>query len=315
MPCTLVYVDIGANVGDSLIDFARRKVEDNDLGAATFSPCSHTPAHMYIALATDLTRPQQSSDRPFDSSVTPPFLPSLYLAHTLTYLPKPSLSLSLIGLMLHHADPSWSPASTCVYAFEPNPRHTLTLQSVRKSLMGDFSSLEVFTETAVVGGTETRINFAPSADANSVSGHVGVANGVSIRALNLAEWLQNDCAARHPRLPIVLRMDIEAQEYMVLMDLVLSGAPRTIQRRFNSSLYLAVEWHRYKKHEALGGERCALMNKFDLKTRFFNRGAGLPPRGVDPYVDPNWKHKLRNKRCVTLNVPSRNTNHPTGSSI
>ena len=94
MPCTLVYVDIGANVGDSLIDFARRKVEDNDLGAATFSPCSHTPTHMYIALAIDLTPPQQSSDRPFDSSVTPPFLPSLYLAHTLTYLPKPSLSLS-----------------------------------------------------------------------------------------------------------------------------------------------------------------------------------------------------------------------------
>ena len=176
--------------------------------------------------------------------------------------------------------------------------------------MGDFSSLEVFTETAVVGGTETHVNFAPSADANSVSGHVGVANGVSIRALNLAEWLQNECAARHPRLPIVLRMDIEAQEYMVLMDLVLSGAPRTIERRFNSSLYLAVEWHRYKKHEALGGERCALMNKFDLKTRFFNRGAGLPPRGVDPYLDPNWKRKLRNKRCVTLNVPSRNTNHP-----
>jgi FkbM family methyltransferase len=186
-PCQLVYVDVGANIGDSLIHFAQQHVNEHGL--------------------------QQQ---------------------------------------LRKARSSWTPASTCVYAFEPNPRHSATLAAVQRKLSAEFSSLRIFTETAVVGTDEKHIRFsAPNLkkDKNSVGGQVG-ADGTLVRAVNLAEWLLST-SADHPGLPIVVRMDIEAQEYAVLADLALSGAPRKLRRKYNAELYLAIEWHRNLKKSAL----------------------------------------------------------------
>ena len=48
---------------------------------------------------------------------------------------------------------NWSPKTTCAYGFEPNPRWTKRLQEFRAKEAKRFSSLTIYTETAV-GGPE-----------------------------------------------------------------------------------------------------------------------------------------------------------------
>lgn len=220
--CTLVYVDLGANIGDSLVDLARR--DNGDLG---------------------------------------------------------------LGRQLERALPSWSPAATCVYAFEPNPAHNAALERVAQSLGSNFSRLSIFTETAVVSDNATSIRLSAGKARNAVGGRVGGVVGVLVRAVNLAQWLRVECAPRHPGRPIVVRMDIESQEYLVLTDLATSGAPREVKERYNTSLYLAVEWHRNLRADALS-RRARLMKHLDRALWEKNHAVIVPP--ADAPLKGYWGH-------------------------
>ena len=69
---------------------------------------------------------------------------------------------------------------------------------------------------------------------------------VNISAVNIMQWLRAK-ASMYPGIPIVMRMDIEGSEYNVLRSLASCGQ----ELSQHSKIIVAVEWHRYRKHDSL----------------------------------------------------------------
>jgi hypothetical protein len=105
----------------------------------------------------------------------------------------------------------------CAYGFEANPRFTKLLTNVSKSLQRRFARLEIFTETAVVGTSDSVVHLElkpgdPAGIGTSVHATSGAMSKLrGVRAWNLVDWLRS-VAVRHLGVPIVLRMDIEGAE-------------------------------------------------------------------------------------------------------
>ena len=202
--CSLVYLDIGSNNGDSLLGFAHA-----------------------------LRRPRSVEAR--------------------------------LNQMLQVAMGSWSPLTTCVYGFEPNPRWTPKLKNLEQSLAPQFSNLTIYTETAI-GGPEQLAHpmwLVVAGGVNSVASHLtshrpAKGSARPVTTLRLSSWLRDVCAVRHGRqTPVVMRMDIEGVEYDTLTDLAVSGIGQSME------LYLTLEWHKGAKANALGGRELAFMRMLD----------------------------------------------------
>ena len=213
-PCKLVYLDVGTNVGDSILAFANGKPERR------------------------------------------------------------------VKEMLHVAvGHKWSPRTTCVYGFEPNPRHTRLLHALQRKLAPQMSNLTIYTETAVGGpeqlakpmwldtgaGSNTqyttnsakwlkqKATFASLTTTRPTHG-----NAKPVPTFSLSGFLRRVCLPQHgERTPVVIRMDIEGVEYDVLSDLATSGIGRLMD------LFVTVEWHRGSKEGFLGPRQRAHMSMLD----------------------------------------------------
>eukprot|EP00310_Coccolithus_braarudii_P015778 CAMPEP_0183350782 /NCGR_PEP_ID=MMETSP0164_2-20130417/20776_1 /TAXON_ID=221442 /ORGANISM="Coccolithus pelagicus ssp braarudi, Strain PLY182g" /LENGTH=166 /DNA_ID=CAMNT_0025522769 /DNA_START=231 /DNA_END=727 /DNA_ORIENTATION=- len=164
-------------------------------------------------------------------------------------------------------------------------RHTAALHQVQKMLSGNFSSLRIFTETAIVRDKSHITRISVGTAHNAVGARVGGRRGTLVHAVNLAHWLRTKCAPQHPGLPIVRRMDIESLEYPMLTDLAVSGAPIEMRRRFNTSLFVAIEWHLQLRDEALN-RWPDLMDHLDRAMWGRNRAVMVPP--VDASLQGYW---------------------------
>lgn len=160
---------------------------------------------------------------------------------------------------------TWSPSTTCVYGFEPNPRWTKRLRDLNARLASSFSSLTIYTETAV-GGPEQLAHplWLVQEGARGVGSYLSSspprkhANATTVATFSLAEWLRDVCVKQHGwQTPVVMRMDVEGTEYDILPDLATSGLGRQMQ------LYLTVEWHRQVKASSLGSRERAHMAMLD----------------------------------------------------
>ena len=161
------------------------------------------------------------------------------------------------------ANPSWSPAQTCIHAFEPNPKWTRTLHDMRKQLQHNVTSIEIHTETAVVHDDRTQVELFvdPSSLSESSSiayGRKGGRTSTLVRGVNLHKWLVSRFAGSST--PIVMRIDVEGSEYNLLRSLIYRGTPALLERNV---LHIAVEWHRYVKHDSLGVKETSWMRELD----------------------------------------------------
>ena len=172
-----------------------------------------------------------------------------------------------LGAALQAAGASdWDPRTTCVYGFEPNPRHTSLLHSVQAALSGSFAHLKIFTETAIGGPEQLRQPLWVVQGADSKRG-VGAylsatkpASGSArpITTFSLSSFLRNVCMPRHgASTPVVMRLDIEGVEYDVLPDLITSGLGREML------LTLTLEWHVGAKKQFLGEKERGHMQMLD----------------------------------------------------
>ena len=205
MLCRLVYLDIGTNMGDSLVAFTMRKPES----------------------------------RLFDTFA------------------------AAVG-------DKWSPATTCVYGFEPNPRWTKKLLGLQKQLAPRVANLTIYTETAV-GGPEQ--SSAPMWLVGSTTSPRGVGAHLTshrptragedqhiekVHTIWLARWLRDVCGPRHGwKTPVIVRMDTEGAEYDTLADLATSGIGQQMD------IYVTVEWHRHEKKGFLGSREVGFMAMLD----------------------------------------------------
>ena len=80
---------------------------------------------------------------------------------------------------------------------------------------------------------------------------VGPASGLAtpVHTVRLSSWLRDFLAPQvGPRVPVVMRVDIEGVEYDMLSDLATSGVGRELD------LYLTLEWHRGSKEQFYAAE-------------------------------------------------------------
>ena len=220
--CSLIYIDCGANKGDSLEDLVNGKVDDLWLGMLL----------------------QRATGHPWSARMLP---------------------------------------TTCVQAFEMNPRHTEALKAAEQTYRPRLLDLRVHTETALMADASKQVFVSNDNDAvigkpdGIMARAVNVpAHGTprqhllrrGVQAINLAAFLGGlTRGLKAPALPIVVRMDIEGTEYAVLRDLAASGAARS--RR--SPIWLCIEWHRFAKHTSVSAEELDLMQRLDRSMAHFNR--------------------------------------------
>ena len=76
--------------------------------------------------------------------------------------------------------------------------------------------------------------------------------------MNLHKWLVSRFAGSST--PIVMRIDVEGSEYNLLRSLIYRGTPALLERNV---LHIAVEWHRYVKHDSLGVKETSWMRELD----------------------------------------------------
>ena len=155
--------------------------------------------------------------------------------------------------------PGWTPNTSCMYAFEANPKWTPRLLQVQQQLRPSVSRIEVHTETAIVDDNRSKAQLfldpSPFSEGTSVAhGKRKGRKSVFVRALNLHHWL-----IQLPSMPAVIRMDVEGLEYSLLSSLLVRGTVSHL-----ASLHIAVEWHRYAKHASIGAETAARMRSLDL---------------------------------------------------
>ena len=161
---------------------------------------------------------------------------------------------------------SWSPATTCAYAFEPSPRWTTKLREVRARLAPHFSSLTIHTDTAVGGPEQLAqplwlIQHGVRGIGSVLSTTRPVdnqQNATPVTTFRLVAWLRDVVAKQHGwQTPVVMRMDVEGTEYDILSDLATSGIGRRMP------LYVTVEWHRHVRANMLGSRERQHMAMLD----------------------------------------------------
>lgn len=177
------------------------------------------------------------------------------------------------------AQSDWQPSTSCIYGFEPNPMFTQNLSALQARLSPQAALLDIATETAIVD-SESISEVVLSVDHTRHSEGSTIVGAqdrkrpgtVSAKAVSLVTWLRA-ASRRHPRIPIVMRFDIEGAEYNVLKSLAVSGAALCIdplpasarvliamylqagiasgRKAISNPLFVGVEWHRYLKARAL----------------------------------------------------------------
>ena len=172
---------------------------------------------------------------------------------------------------LDRAAPGWQPSTSCVFAFEASPTWSDQLKKLAVTLRPRVSALHLNLETAILADRRQQA-VTLHLDKQSVNGvgssvlgggHTASRSAVRVRAINLADWLQTTLIARGYRnVPLVIRMDVEGEEYATLKDLVVSGVPRQLTAH-GITTSLAIEWHRFAKDRALGDTQIRYMNKLD----------------------------------------------------
>jgi FkbM family methyltransferase len=179
-----------------------------------------------------------------------------------------------VAAALKSAVPNWTVRLACVYGFEPNPKWTAKLQTVRQGLQPQVAAITLFTETAVVDDNRTQVQLFvdPSrlSEGSSIAFGGGRKQAIAVKAINLHEWLVSEFA-RSP-LPIVIRADIEGFEYKLLSSLLSSGTATRFPR---DTLNIAVEWHRFAEERSVGAEERSAMEDLD-KSYHWVRGRKEP---------------------------------------
>ena len=90
-----------------------------------------------------------------------------------------------------------------------------------------------------------------------------------MRGVDLHKWLVSTFAGSST--PIVMRIDVEGSEYNLLSSLIYRGTPALLERNV---LHIAVEWHRYVKHDSLGVKETSWMRVLDRNYSWI-RGTNL----------------------------------------
>ena len=134
---------------------------------------------------------------------------------------------------------------------------------MRTQLQHNVTSIEIHTETAVVHDDRTQVELFvdPSSLSESSSiayGRKGGRTSTLVRGVNLHKWLVSRFAGSST--PIVMRIDVEGSEYNLLRSLIYRGTPALLERNV---LHIAVEWHRYVKHDSLGVNETSWMSELD----------------------------------------------------
>jgi hypothetical protein len=134
------------------------------------------------------------------------------------------------------------PRDICVFAFEPNPKHTQRLQDLSQAYAA--LGYRYYPIMAGVSDNEGTLEFVPSRDdlgrgftaRGSGQGNDQNKHMVSVPVHRLASWLLDEIDGRLPpaqvfgsydateQPKVVMKLDIETLEYIVLPDLLLSGA-------------------------------------------------------------------------------------------
>lgn len=184
--------------------------------------------------------------------------------------------------LLAMAVPRWSPATTCIHGFEPNPRWVKRLQNVTRRLHSRTASLTVHyagvTHLAPGHATLTLDGGARNEGASLVarplssmrarvgkggSGAMKDATTHTVPTINLVQWL----SARLddlPGVPVVIRMDVEGAEYNLLRELAVSGLGA------RTRIFVGVEFHRFLKARVLAAV-APFLRMYDERMAHFNR--------------------------------------------
>ena len=156
--------------------------------------------------------------------------------------------------LLEMAVPRWTPATTCIHGFEPNPRWANRLQNVTLQMRSRTASLTVHyagvTHLAAGSATLTLDRGANNEGASIVTGPLATkmthtrgpagqmrASTHTVATINLVQWLAAKLEVM-PSVPVVIRMDVEGAEYHLLRALAVSGLGA------KARIYVGVEFHR-----------------------------------------------------------------------
>ena len=159
--------------------------------------------------------------------------------------------------LLEMAVPRWTPATTCIHGFEPNPRWANQLQNVTLQMRSRTASLTVHyagvTHLAAGSATLTLDRTGTMEGASIVatpcaakaahaagkqrSGQTESATTHTVATINLVQWLSKQLDAL-PGVPVVIRMDVEGAEYNLLRELAVSGLGA------RARIFVGVEFHR-----------------------------------------------------------------------
>ena len=159
--------------------------------------------------------------------------------------------------LLEMAVSRWTPATTCIHGFEPNPRWANQLQNVTLQMRSRTASLTVHyagvTHLAAGSATLTLDRTGTMEGASIVatpcaakaahaagkqrSGQTESATTHTVATINLVQWLSKQLDAL-PGVPVVIRMDVEGAEYNLLRELAVSGLGA------RARIFVGVEFHR-----------------------------------------------------------------------
>jgi len=160
---------------------------------------------------------------------------------------EPELELAVA--LTHAAGGPYAPSLACVHGFEPNPSWTPKLTNLSSNLGPLAAELVVHTERALVADHRENLQIFHQRDcAHGVcdsirkAGQAATAQDAStVAAENMVDWLWAAVRQR-PRASVVLRLDIETEEYNVLPALAVSGIGPWLAAR-DRCLIVLVEWH------------------------------------------------------------------------
>ena len=120
---------------------------------------------------------------------------------------------------------NYQTATTCAFGFEPNPQHTAKLQAMQARLAPKFANLTVYTETAVGGPEQVAAPMwlVVAGGKSGVGSYLTTKRPASeratpVRTFRLSSWLREFLAPRiGPRVPVVMRADVEGVEHESLL--------------------------------------------------------------------------------------------------
>ena len=264
-----MYVDLGSNKGDSIEAFAKGEPEFRlrDCIDRTLSNAT-------------CTRHPKSQECELERLAA-------------AFLPQPRANGGGV----------WSPKSSCVHGFEPNPRWTATLRDVERRVRRNLSSIVIHTETAVVtekGVQLVALHVDPRGDGISSSiVHRNGGGAVRVKAVRLQSYLARAYAAAAQTgvpPPLLIRMDIEGLEYDLLTALLASG----LARDYPSGITIAVEWHGRNKRKVLRSDTRQLMHTLDRQyawvkpqeRRGWSHTSSPPPTNLEDTLEKSLLYQM-----------------------